>query len=149
MRIFANNLENYQVQVTNGRHTFILDEPVSDGGDDAGPSPYDMLLSALAGCTIITLQMYAQRKGWAVERIEVALDHQRIPAVDCPESETDNNTLVDVIEMDISIEGDLDAAQIGRMLQIAGRCPVHRTLLSETVIRMRSMPEVEMEAARS
>ncbi len=149
MSIFAECLENYQVRVTNGRHTFIVDEPVSDGGDDLGPNPYDYLLSALAGCTLITLRMYAQRKGWPVERIEVALNHQRVPAVECPESQSNDQSLVDVIDMEISIEGDLDAAQMGRLMQIAGRCPVHRTMLSETVIRMRSMPEVEMEAVRS
>lgn len=146
MRIEAHTIRNYQVEITNGRHTFIADEPVSAGGDDLGPNPYDYLLSALAGCTIITLHMYAERKQWDLRRVHVGLDHRKVAAEDCEECQTEGGAKVDVIDLEIGFEGDLDEGQKTRLLEIAKRCPVHRTLISETVIRTRAAVDAEVSA---
>jgi len=135
MRITAHTIENYQVAITNGRHEWVGDEPVSAGGDDTGPTPYDYLLAGLAACTVITLHMYAQRKEWPLERVNVGLDHRKVAADDCDECATSGSTKVDIIDLEISFEGNLDQQQRDRLLQIAKRCPVHRTLISETVVR--------------
>jgi putative redox protein len=117
-------------------HTFLTDEPVGIG-DDAGPGPYDLLLSALAGCKIMTVLMYARRKEWPLEGVEVILSTSRMHARDCEDCESDPSALIDLIEVDISFEGQLEADQVSRLAEIADRCPVHRTLTSETVIRSR------------
>ncbi len=144
MSITAHTIQNYQVEITNGRHTFISDEPVSAGGDDAGPNPYDLLLGALASCTVITLHMYAQRKEWDLRRVHVRLDHRKVAADDCDECETTGRAKVDIINLDIGFEGDLGDEQRERLLEIAERCPVHRTLLSENVIRVRQAVDADL-----
>lgn len=144
MPITARSLKNYQVEIDAGNHQFIADEPVSAGGDDAGPSPYDYLLSALAGCKIITVQMYAQRKGWPLEGVEVRLSHTKIHAKDCQDCESDPSAKVDVIETEISFQGDLDEEQLTRLTEISKRCPVHRTLTSETKIRTKLVQAEEV-----
>lgn len=137
MRIRAHTIENYQVAITNDRHEWVGDEPVSKGGDDVGPNPYDFMLAGLAACTVITVHMYAQRKEWPLERVHVGLDHRKVAADECAECETAGSTKVDIIDMAVSFEGDLEQEQLDRLLQIAKRCPVHRTLTSETVVRTR------------
>ncbi len=134
MSITARSLENYQVEVKTGEHSFIVDEPVSAGGDNAGPDPYDFLLGALAGCKVITVQMYARRKGWPLEGVDVKLGHSRIHSKDCEDCESDN-ARVDIIEVEISFKGDLTDEQLDRLKEISTRCPVHKTLMSETKIR--------------
>jgi putative redox protein len=134
MKITARSSTNVQVQIKAGRHEFIADEPL-DIGDDAGPDPYSLLLGSLAACTIMTVKMYASRKNWLLEDVEVSLSTQKVHAKDCEDCESDPNAKVDVIERQISFIGDLTPDQIDRLADIASKCPVHRTLTSETVIR--------------
>ena len=134
MSIIAHSGTNYQVEIANGRHQILADEPLGTG-DDMGPSPYEFLLSALAACKIITVQMYARRKGWPLKNVKVSLDIQNIHARDCEDCVSDPNAKVDSIECLIEFEGKLTPEQIARLAQISERCPVHRTLTSETKIR--------------
>jgi putative redox protein len=120
--------------VVAGRHRLVGDEPVAAGGEDAGPTPYDYLLVALGTCTSMTVRLYADRKGWPLERIVVRLRHGKVHAQDCAECETREGRL-DLIEREVELVGPLDEAQRTRLLDIAQRCPVHRTLASEIVIR--------------
>jgi putative redox protein len=119
----------YTQQITAGRHRLVADEP-QPIGDDAGPTPYDLLLAALGACTSMTLRMYADRKGWQVDRIQVTLRHKRIHAQDCADCETQVGW-VSHIDRDIEITGDLDEVQRQQLIHIAERCPVHQTLTSE------------------
>ncbi len=109
------------------------DEPVSGGGDGTGPDPYQLLLSALGACTSMTLRLYAERKGWPLRRTTVTLTHDRLHHTDCAECETGTGH-VDRIVREIHLDGDLDADQRARLLQIADRCPVHRTLTGEILV---------------
>ena len=110
----------------------MADEP-APGGDDTGPTPYDLLLAALGACTAMTLRLYAQRKQWPLADVTVSLRHSRIHAEDCANCET-RAGLLDRIERVIRLDGNLDDDQRERLLEIADRCPVHRTLQSEIVI---------------
>ena len=116
-----------------GRHHLLADEPVAAGGSDRGPGPYELLLMALGACTTMTLRVYADRKGWPLGRVSVRLRHRKIHAEDCADCETKQGML-DRIEREITLDGDLDAAQRKRLLEIADMCPVHRTLTSEVKI---------------
>jgi len=111
-------------------HRLIADEPAAAGGAEIGPTPYDYLLAALGACTAMTLRMYADRKKWSLEGVTVDLKHQRIHAEDCRECETSRG-YVDRIERGLELAGELSADQRKRLLEIADRCPVHRTLGSE------------------
>ena len=122
----------YTQQITAGNHQLVADEP-RPIGDDAGPTPYDLLLAALGSCTSMTVRMYADRKGWPVEGVRVTLRHSRIHAKDCADCETTVGW-IDQIDRDIELTGDLDESQRQRLLQIAERCPVHQTLKSEVRI---------------
>jgi len=124
----------FEQSVLVGSHHLIADEPVDLGGRDSGPSPYDLLLAALGSCTAMTLRLYAERKGLPLERVAVRLEHAKIHAVDCQTCETRQGQ-VDLIQRAITLEGDLDDAQRARMIEIADKCPVHRTLTSEVAIR--------------
>ena len=119
-----------------GRHRLLADEPVDAGGDDRGPGPYELLLMALGACTAMTVRLYVDRKKWPLSRIAVRLRHGRIYARDCADCETKEGML-DQIERVIELEGPLDAEQKQRILEIAEKCPVHRTLTSEIKIRSR------------
>ncbi|NEE03269.1 OsmC family protein [Phytoactinopolyspora halotolerans] len=120
-------------RVTAGKHLMIADEPRSVGGDDAGPTPYGLLLAALGTCTSMTIRMYAERKGWSLRSTTVTMQHDRIHAEDCANCETQAGML-DRIRREVRLDGDLDDEQRARLLQIADKCPVHRTLRSEIVI---------------
>ena len=119
----------YTQRITAGRHELVADEP-RPVGDDAGPTPYDLLLAALGSCTSMTVRMYAKRRDWPLDQVRVTLRHSRIHAEDCADCET-RIGLVNHIDLDIELIGDLDEAQRQRLLLIAGRCPVHQTLTSE------------------
>ncbi|HZY64411.1 MAG: OsmC family protein [Actinomycetota bacterium] len=114
-------------------HTLVADEPKNLGGTGAGPDPYGYLVSALGACTAMTLRMYADRKGWSLDSVTVRLEHQKVHAKDCESCETENGKL-DRIGLDIELEGDLEEDQREKLLEIAAKCPVHRTLTSETLI---------------
>jgi putative redox protein len=134
MPITAHTIKNYQVNIIANGHKFTADEPERKGGDDQGPNPYDLLLASLAACKVITVHMYAKRKGWPVERVNISMTHQKINAADCDDCDSESGK-VDEICCAISFEGDLDDEQRQRLAEIADRCPVHRTLTSETKIR--------------
>jgi putative redox protein len=119
-----------------GGHVLLADEPRKAGGDDRGPSPYRLLLMALGSCTSMTIRLYAARKGWPVERITVRLRHFRDYAADCADCE-EKNVALERIERVIDFEGNLDDAQRARLLEIAEKCPVHRTLESRVKIESR------------
>jgi putative redox protein len=122
----------YTQQITAGRHQLLADEP-QPISEDAGPTPYDLLLAALGACTSMTVRMYAKKKGWPLERVEVTLRHSRIHAEDCAHCETTRG-LISHIDRSIELIGDLDDTQRQRLLDIADRCPVHQTLTSEVDI---------------
>jgi uncharacterized OsmC-like protein len=125
-------------EILAGPHRMVSDEPVSVGGTDTGPTPYDFLLAALGACTSITVGMYARRKGWPLEEVTVNLRHSRIHATDCAECETKEGML-DRIERDIHFAGSLTNEQRSKLLEIANKCPIHRTLTSEIVIKTRTV----------
>lgn len=123
-------------EISVGRHRLAGDEPLADGGTDLGPNPYDLLLAALGSCTSMTVSMYARRKQWPLEAVTVRLRHSKIHAADCAACETKEG-LLDRIERDVELLGPLSEEQRSRLLEIANRCPVHRTLTSEIDIRTR------------
>jgi uncharacterized OsmC-like protein/fermentation-respiration switch protein FrsA (DUF1100 family) len=130
----------FQQEVTVGRHRFLADEPTAVGGLDSGPGPYDLLLAGLGACTAMTLRLYAERKTLPLERVAVRLTHAKIHAEDCENCETKEG-MIDRIERTITLTGKLDADQRGRLMEIADKCPVHRTLTSEIDIRTREQHE--------
>jgi putative redox protein len=117
-----------------GPHELQADEPAGSGGTDTGPSPYDFILIALGSCTSMTVALYARRKQWPLQAVRVRLRHAKVHAADCAECETKVG-MIDRIERDVDLVGPLDAEQRARLLQIANKCPVHRTLTSEVAIR--------------
>ena len=123
----------FQQDVLSGPHRFLADEPVKVGGFDSGPGPYDLLLAALGACTSMTLRLYADNKKLPLERVSVRLTHNKIHAEDCLNCETKEGK-IDRIDRNITLEGQLDAEQRKRLLEIADKCPVHRTLESEIEI---------------
>ena len=119
--------------ITIGPHQLRADELIAFGGADAGPDPYELLLAALGACTGMTVRMYAERKKWPLEGVQVQLAHSKIHAEDCANCETQARSL-DRIDIEISFAGKLSADQVQRLREIADKCPVHRTLSSQVQI---------------
>ena len=125
----------FQQEVRTGTHLLLADEPIEVGGLDSGPGPYDFLLAALGACTAMTLRLYAKRKALTLDKVTVQLSHSKIHAADCANCETKEGML-DRINCAITLSGDLDESQRVRLMEIADKCPVHRTLTSEIQIRV-------------
>ncbi|MEM6531570.1 MAG: alpha/beta fold hydrolase [Myxococcota bacterium] len=133
--VMETGIGRFQNLVRVGDHgSFLADEPESIGGDNTGPGPYDFLLAGLGACTSMTLRMYAERKKWPLERVTVQLNHRKTWVRDAEACEGDDKCRIDYIHKVIHIEGELDATQRARLLEIADKCPVHRTLHSPVLI---------------
>jgi uncharacterized OsmC-like protein len=137
--VVSGDAHGFAQEISAGRHRLAGDEPVDAGGTDTGPGPYELLLAALGSCQSMTLALYARRKGWPLQRVTVRLHHSRVHAEDCAACET-RPVLLDRIEVEIDLEGPLSDEQRARLLEIAGRCPVHRTLTSAIDIRSTLAP---------
>lgn len=133
--VTVTSLANLRNEVSYGaNHTFITDEPVAAGGEDAGPDPYTLLLAALGSCISMTIMLYARRKGWPVEKVTVHLWQQRMHVKDCEECDQNIEGHIHRIERSVSVEGDLSDEQRARLQEISHKCPVHKTLSSPIVI---------------
>jgi putative redox protein len=128
--------QGFAQEIEAGTHWLAADEPTAVGGTDSGPSPYDLLLAALGACTSMTVAMYARRKGWPLEAVQVSLRHSRAHAADCQDCDT-KPVMLDRIEADIELVGPLADDQRARLFEIANKCPVHRTLTSAVDVQTR------------
>lgn len=134
--VVRGSADGFAQEIRAGRHVVLADEPVSAGGTNTGPTPYDLLLAALGSCISMTAGVYSRRKGWPLESVTVRLHHSRIHAEDCENCET-REGMLDRIDAVIELKGPLTEEQRARLLEIAHRCPVHRTLKAEIEIRSR------------
>jgi putative redox protein len=125
-------------EATVGKYSFRIDEPTDLGGTAAAPDPYDYLLAALGSCTSMTVGFYARRQKIPLENVTVSLRHSRIHAKDCEECETKVGML-DRIELDVQLTGPITPEQHAKLMEIAAKCPVHRTLKSEIDIRLQEV----------
>ncbi len=128
--------KGFAQEITVGRHRFLCDEPEALGGTDTGPGPYDLLIASLGACTSMTISLYARRKQWPLEAVTVKMRHSKIHAADCEDCATTGGML-DRIERDVELHGALSEEQRTRLMEIADKCPVHRTLKAEIDIRTR------------
>ena len=126
-RVVTRTGEGFRTEIMAKRHPLIADEPASVGGTDTGPTPYDLLAAGLGACTGMTLRMYADRKGWPLEEVTVHLKHEKVHADDCEHCEEEGDHQLDHMERIVEIEGDLDDEQRQKLLEIADKCPVHKT----------------------
>lgn len=134
---------HYRTDILSNGHALIADEPRDLGGTNHGPTPYGLLLSALGACATITIRMYADRKNWPLERVHVRLRHERVHADDCECESGDRTGMLDLIKKFVLLEGDLDEKQKARLLQIADRCPVQRTIDNKPVVQTTLLTESE------
>lgn len=130
----------YQTRIDTGDMALMADEPVASGGDGLGPSPYELLLAALGHCTILTILLYARRKEWVVEGVSIRATHERLVIEDGNGGEVVRRKVERIVQ-EIALQGDLDGEQRARLMEIAGKCPVHRTLTGDLEI-----VEVELAA---
>lgn len=126
--------DGFTTQLKLGNHHFQADEPLRVGGNDYGPTPYELLAGSLSACTAMTIQMYARRKGWLIDNVEVHTSYSKDYATDCESCENDSSAKIDTFTKEVRLESSLDEKQIQRILQIADKCPVHKTLHSETQV---------------
>lgn len=131
----------YQTRIDTGDLALIGDEPVDSGGDGLGPGPYDLLLAGLAHCTVLTILLYARRKSWPVEGVSVRANHERMVVEVDVDGELIRKKFERIVQ-EIALQGNLDQAQRARLMEIAGKCPVHRTITGDLAII-----EVEVQAA--
>ena len=127
------NDDGFTTQMKVGNHYMVADEPTNYGGNDFGPSPYELVSAGLSACTAMTIQMYAKRKGWKIDNVEVHTFYGKTHAIDCEYCDEDS-AKIDTFNREIKLESDLDEKQIKRVLQIANKCPVHKTLHSQIQI---------------
>ncbi len=136
--IVRGNATGFAQEIVAGSHRLTADEPIEFGGKDTGPGPYDLLLAALGSCTSMTISLYARTKKWPLESVTVNLRHAKIHAADCQDCETKEGK-IDRIEREIQLVGTLNPEQRKRLLEIADKCPVHRTLKSEIEIQTKAI----------
>jgi putative redox protein len=127
-------------QVVVGEHQFLADEPVSLGGSGAGPSPYDLLAAALGACTSMTVRLFADRRQIPLSRVTVEVDHDRVHATDCEECVAGDAPRIDAFDCRIRLDGDVTSTDRARLLAIANRCPVHRTLERASKVVVTEVP---------
>ena len=127
-KITANLTSGMAVQLSDGRHDWTADEPLAAGGTDTGPDPYELLLSALAACTCITIAGYCRHKGLSLNSVTASFEFSRIHAEDCEDCEKTDKGFIEQVTSHVHIDGDFDDAQKKRLAQVATRCPVHKTL---------------------
>ena len=129
----------YAVEIASGPHRLTADEPLEVGGNDLGPRPHEYLLAALGACTAITLRMYANRRKIPLADVQVRLRHRKIKAADCPDCATKEGEVEEILR-EITLIGDLDDPTRAKLMEIANKCPVHRTLSGEIKIRSNLAP---------
>lgn len=133
--VIVSSVTNLQNEVRYGDgHSFMTDEPLNAGGDNAGPDPYSLLLAALGSCISMTTRLYAKRKAWPLERVTVRLRIDRAHAADCEECTRTTDGYAHRIQRAVTFEGNLSAEQLTRLHEIARKCPVHKILTSEIVV---------------
>ena len=128
------NTPGFTTQMKVGDHYITADEPENVGGNNFGPTPYELVSSGLAACTAMTIKMYVARKGWDLQNVEVHINYDKRHKEDCEACENDSSARIDTFEREIKLEGNLDEKQIARIMQIADKCPVHRTLHNEVQV---------------
>jgi uncharacterized OsmC-like protein len=138
--VVRGSAKGFAQQISTGRHELIADEPAAVGGTDTGAGPYDLLAAALGACTSMTISLYARRKQWPLEAVTVRLRHSKIHAADCADCEQREGKL-DRIEREVELHRALTDEQRTKLLEIADKCPVHRTLTSEIDIQTRLVPK--------
>jgi putative redox protein len=127
-QVTAELTSGMKVSITNGRHTWQADEPVRAGGTDTGPNPYELLLSALATCTCVTIAMYCRHKGMTLHSVKASFEFSNIHSDDCEHCDDDRTGFIEHVASNVHISGDFDEKQQKRLAQVAARCPVHKTL---------------------
>ena len=128
----------YQTRIDTGDLALIGDEPIESGGDGLGPNPYELLLAALGHCTVLTILLYARRKGWAVDGVSVRANHERLVVAEEIDGEPIRKKVERIVQ-EIALQGNLDADQRARLIEIAGKCPVHRTMTDDLEILEREV----------
>ncbi len=134
VKVEETGLSKFQQKVTAGSHVLLADEPKSVGGQDTGPSPYDYLSIALGACSTMTMRMYAEHKGYDIGKLSVEVSHAKVHAEDCADCGEGRQGRVDRFERTIGIEGDIDPQIAQKLVKIADRCPVHKTLEHSSVV---------------
>jgi putative redox protein len=127
--------QGFVQDISAGRHHLVADEPVAAGGTDGGPGPYELLMAALGACMSMTIALYARTKKWPLETVVIRLTHSRIYARDCADCMVRDDTRLDRINTEVQLSGALSAEQEHKLMEVAHKCPVHRTLMSEIDIR--------------
>jgi putative redox protein len=134
--VIRGSAHGFAQEITAGAHRLVADEPIRAGGTDTGPGPYELLLAALGACTSMTVALYARRKQWPLEAVTVTLRHAKVYAADCENCEQ-KDALLDRIERELELEGALTEEQRTRLVEIASKCPVHRTITSQIDVQTR------------